>query len=107
MAKDLNRAEYFDVYRPLLTEKQCEIMEMYYFSDLSLGEISEETGITRQAAFNCIKKCEERLTELEKALGLMKKREEAKKELEKLKVFIEDNKPEEALELLEEMQKKL
>lgn len=107
MAKDLNRAEYFDVYRPLLTEKQCEIMEMYYFSDLSLGEISEETGITRQAAFNCIKKCEERLTELEKALGLMKKREEAKKELEKLKVFIEENKPGEALELLEEMQKKL
>ena len=107
MAKDLNRAEYFDVYRPLLTEKQCEIMEMYYFSDLSLGEISEETGITRQAAFNCIKKCEERLTELEKALGLLKKREEAKKELEKLKVFIEENKPGEALELLEEMQKKL
>ena len=52
---------------------------LYYFSDLSLGEISEETGITRQAAFNCIKKCEERLTELEKALGLLKKARGSKK----------------------------
>ena len=70
MAKDLNKADYYDIYKPLLTEKQCWIMEMYYFSDLSLSEISEETGITRQAAFNCIKKSEERLEELEKALSL-------------------------------------
>lgn len=56
MAKDLKIAEYYDIYKPLLTEKQCEIMEMYYFSDLSLSEISEETGNSRQAAFNSLKK---------------------------------------------------
>ncbi|MCM1055846.1 MAG: hypothetical protein NC394_10040 [Bacteroides sp.] len=107
MAKDLNLADYFDMYRPLLTEKQCGIMEMYYFSDLSLGEISEETGITRQAAFNCIKKCEERLTELENALGAVKKREEEKKTLDRLKLLIEKNDGEEALKLLEELKKTL
>lgn len=103
MAKDLNKAEYFDIYRPLLTDKQCEIMEMYYFSDLSLGEISQETGITRQAAFNCIKKCEERIEELEKALGLLKKRDNAKKDIAALKISIEQGDREAALEILERM----
>ncbi len=84
MSKDLKKADYYDIYSSLLTEKQRETMEMYYFSDLSLGEISEETGVTRQAAFNCIKKCEERLEELEQALGLLKKRQKALDLLDKL-----------------------
>lgn len=104
MAKDLNKAEYFDVYRPLLTDKQCEIMEMYYFSDLSLGEISEETGITRQAAFNCIKKCEERMSELEKALELLKKRDNAKKDISELANSIKSGDKEEALKILERLE---
>lgn len=107
MAKDLNKAEYFDMYGSLLTDKQREIMEMYYFSDLSLGEISEETGITRQAAFNCIKKSEERLTELEKALGLMKKRGEIKKACNELMGFIKENSTEKALEVLDRLQKEI
>lgn len=107
MAKDLNKAEYFDMYGSLLTDKQREIMEMYYFSDLSLGEISEETGITRQAAFNCIKKSEERLTELEKALGLMKKSGEIKKACNELKGFIKENSTEKALEVLDRLQREI
>lgn len=77
MAKDIGKADYYDIYGELLTEKQREIMEMYYFSDLSLGEISEETGSTRQAAFGCIKRCEDRFAELEKALGLLEKKKRA------------------------------
>lgn len=103
MAKDLIKAEYYDIYKPLLTEKQCEIMEMYYFSDLSLGEISEETGITRQAAFNSIKKSEERLNELEKALGLLKKRGEIKKISEKIRLAAGEKDMDTALKLLDEL----
>ncbi len=105
MAKDLNKADYYDIYKPLLTEKQCGIMEMYYFSDLSLSEISEETGITRQAAFNCIKKSEERLEELEKAFSLFKKREETKAVLEKLRLSISENNKEKALSLIDDLEK--
>ena len=75
MSKDLNLAILVDLYRPLLTEKQQETLEMYYDSDLSLGEISEETGITRQGVMNCVKKCEARLMELEEKMGLAKKLE--------------------------------
>lgn len=105
MAKDLNKADYYDIYKPLLTEKQCGIMEMYYFSDLSLGEISEETGITRQAAFNCIKKSEERLEELEKSLGLFKKREEIKEILKKLRSAVNENDLKNASALIGELDK--
>ena len=69
MAKDLHFTLLLDVYGPLLTEKQRETLDFYYNEDLSLGEISEETGITRQGVMNCIKKCEQRLLELEDALG--------------------------------------
>lgn len=107
MAKDLKKAEYYDIYRPLLTEKQCEIMEMYYFSDLSLSEISEETGSSRQAAFNSLKKSEERLEELEKALGLFKKRGEIKEILEKIRAQVGKNNAEAALELIDELDKSI
>lgn len=40
MAKDLNKADCYDIYKNLLTEKQQETMEMYYFSDLSLDRKS-------------------------------------------------------------------
>ena len=71
MAKDLENTILFDVYGSLLTEKQRETLEFYYNDDLSLGEISEETGITRQGVMNCIKTSEARLSELEEEMGLV------------------------------------
>ena len=69
MSKDLNLAILVDLYRPLLTEKQQETLEMYYDSDLSLGEISEETGITRQGVRDSIKRAECILLDLEAKIG--------------------------------------
>lgn len=84
MAKDLHFIMLFDVYGALLTEKQRETLDFYYNDDLSLGEISEETGITRQGVMNCIKKSEQRLSELENCLGVVKRFEELKSDIEKL-----------------------
>lgn len=89
MAKDLNFTMLLDVYGPLLTEKQIETLEYYYNDDLSLGEISEEMGITRQGVMNCIKKCEQRLTELEEAMGLVKRFTELKETVEQLEQAVE------------------
>ncbi|HBH94846.1 MAG TPA: DNA-binding protein [Ruminococcaceae bacterium] len=97
MPKDLKTVEYYDTYSPLLTERQREAMEMYYYSDLSLTEIAQETGVTRQAAFNTIKKSELRLCELENAMKLMEKRKKAEKNLDLLKPLLNDKKQGEKL----------
>lgn len=88
MAKDLHFTLLLDVYGPLLTEKQRETLDFYYNEDLSLGEISEETGITRQGVMNCIKKCEQRLLELEDALGLVERFTSLKADTERLEAAV-------------------
>ncbi len=59
-----------DFYGELLTPRQQQILELYYKDDLSLGEISSETDISRQAAHDTIKRSEETLEKLEGKLGL-------------------------------------
>jgi len=70
------------LYEKLLTEKQRELLEDYYNNDLSLSEIAENQGITRQAVRDNLKKGENNLFEYEEKLELMKKFEMQKKELE-------------------------
>lgn len=70
MAKDLNISVLLDFYSAALTEKQREMIEMYYNQDLSLAEITEHVGITRQGVRDSIKRGEATLVDLEKKLGL-------------------------------------
>ena len=51
------RTMLFDFYGELLTEKQREYFDLHYNADLSLAEIAESTGISRQTHFTC-KGCE-------------------------------------------------
>ena len=59
----------YDLYNPLLTERQRDVYEMRYFSDLSLAEIAEALGISRQAVHILANRTVERLETLEKDLG--------------------------------------
>ncbi|MGN0595874.1 MAG: sigma factor-like helix-turn-helix DNA-binding protein [Ruminiclostridium sp.] len=88
MPKDLNTTVLLDFYGSLLTEKQRETLSLYYEADLSLGEISEETGITRQGVLNCIKKSEAKLVELEEQLGLARRLHEVDKDIVQLERLI-------------------
>jgi predicted DNA-binding protein YlxM (UPF0122 family) len=72
LEKGVNISLLLDTYGPLLTERQCEIVSMYRNDDLSLGEISELTGITRQGVSECIRKAENALISYEEKLGLQK-----------------------------------
>ena len=61
LAKDLNIALLLDFYGELLTEKQRDMIELYYDEDLSLGEIAETAKITRQGVRDSIKRGEQQL----------------------------------------------
>lgn len=69
----------YDIYSGLLTEKQREYFEMYYFQDYSLGEIANYLNITRNAIFDQIKKASKQLEHFEEILSLKKKEEERNK----------------------------
>lgn len=64
----------YDFYGELLNDKQREYFEDYYFNNLSLGEISENTGLSRNAIHKNIKMAEEKLLFYEEKLELYKKR---------------------------------
>ena len=71
--KSINMVYLYDMYAPLLNDRQREILELYYNEDQSLAEISENVGITRQGVRDCIVKAEALLEGYEKALGLRAK----------------------------------
>lgn len=88
MKKNLGLNILLDVYGALLTERQRVTSELYYGEDLSLGEISAETGISRQAVMSCIHKSEKKLFELETKLGLVEKFRDLTEDIDKLEGLI-------------------
>lgn len=73
MEKDLRYAELFELYQDLLTERQREIFSCHYLLDLSLSEIAEPDGNTRQSVYAVIKTVKSKLDEYEKVLRLYEK----------------------------------
>lgn len=86
----------YDFYGELFNERQREYFEEYYFNNLSLAEIGEKLGVSRNAIHKVIQGVEEKLRFYEEKLGLYKKNkiiygimdrvedDKIKKELEKL-----------------------
>ena len=68
--KNMNIPYLLDFYGEVLSERSRSILEMYYDDDLSLAEIAENEGISRQGIRHIIKKGEEELFFLEEHLGL-------------------------------------
>ena len=81
MDKKLETSDLLDIYGELLTEKQRDMLELYYNDDLSLAEIAEHYEISRQGVHDSIKRGEETLREYERVLGLKAKQESYKQEL--------------------------
>ena len=69
VAKNLEISFLLDFYGDVLTEKQRDVMEQYYNDDLSLAEIADNFGITRQGVRDSIKRGEGILLELEQKVG--------------------------------------
>ena len=85
MSKNLEMCSLLDLYGALLTEKQADIMDLYYNDDLSLGEIADRLGISRQGVHDAVKRGEEVLWDYEKKLGLYTDRKKYEKDLLEIK----------------------
>lgn len=85
MSKDLNFSLLLDFYGTLLSRRQSDIMDLYYNEDLSLAEIAEDIGITRQGVRDAVKKSEHILTETENNLGLVKRFKLIEQKLDEVK----------------------
>ncbi len=64
-----------DIYGNVLSDRQKDVVDLYYNEDLSLAEISEHCGITRQGVRDAIRHAVEAILSLEAALGFSKKSE--------------------------------
>ena len=82
--KNLYLIPLFDIYGDMLTDTQKNIFDLYYNEDLSLGEISENIGISRQGVRDNIKRSEEILVNLENKLGFLKKSDDLSEKIENI-----------------------
>jgi hypothetical protein len=73
MEKKIKIGNLYEFYGQLLTDKQCEILDLYCIHDLSFGEIAEELGISRQGVYDTIKRAGKILDEYESKLELLKR----------------------------------
>lgn len=84
MAKNLEVTVLLDFYGDMLTEKQRSFIDLYYNEDLSLAEIAENEGITRQGVRDAIKRAEAQLFNMESKLGLVERFADTKRSLEEI-----------------------
>ncbi len=96
MGKDLYISALLDIYGEFLSEKQKNITDYYYNEDLSLSEIAENEGITRQGVNDLIKRSEAQLKAMEEKchyceniLKLKALAEEMRNGIEKTKEILE------------------
>ncbi|MCI9415351.1 MAG: YlxM family DNA-binding protein [Clostridiales bacterium] len=90
MAKNMEIALLFDFYGDMLTDKQRDVVELYYNDDLSLSEIAENEGITRQGVRDSIKRAEAQLLEMEDRLGLARRFRGMREGLEAIRAAAEE-----------------
>lgn len=74
----------YDFYGELLTESSKRLFEGYVLEDMSLSELSEETGISRQGIHDSVKRSVDKLRKYEDKLGLVRKFSDMKNEVKKI-----------------------
>lgn len=79
MEKIIERNLLFDFYGDLLTERQREIYQDAVYGDLSLSELADDYGISRQGIHDQIKRCDKLLDEYETKLHLVERFEKIKR----------------------------
>ena len=84
MEKSIHVSMLLEIYGKLLTDKQRDILDLYYNDNLSLSEIAEELGITRQGVHKNLVDAENKLFDYEEKLMILKNRLEKQEILENI-----------------------
>ena len=88
----LKRSMLLDYYGDLLTPRQRECYELHYNDDLSLSEIAEQCGISRQGAWDNIRRASDALEEMEEKTGLIRRLSETERRLRHLRQLLKEMK---------------
>ncbi len=80
----LMQSMLLDFYGELLTEKQRECYDLHYNEDLSLAEIAEQLGVSRQGVWDNIRRAEGAMRDMEEKTGLVARFSATQKVLERL-----------------------
>ncbi|MCR5389090.1 MAG: DNA-binding protein [Lachnospiraceae bacterium] len=86
----IKAADLYDFYGELLNDHQRKILEDYLINDLSLAEIAEDEGISRQGVHDLIRRCTKTLESYEDKLHLLLKFKEIKEKAEKVTSLTEE-----------------
>ena len=84
LKKTIKITMLFDFYGSMLTEKQKQIINSYFYNDLSLSEIADNIGISRQGVYDHLHRSEKSLKKYEANLGLLKKYNKIRKNINDL-----------------------
>lgn len=85
-------AKMLDIYGGILTQKQYDMLDSYYCSDLTMEEIAQNYEISKAAVHYAIKNAEDKIQKLEVQLHIMEKYDTVKKMSEKLKQDVASDK---------------
>ena len=84
------RSMLLDFYGELLTEKQRQCYDLHFNEDLSLAEIAEQCGVSRQGVWDNIRRAEAALKDVEEKTGLIRRFTETQEGLERLRGQLQD-----------------
>ena len=89
MEKIVEQGLLYDFYGELLTKHQRQVYEGIVYDNLSLGEIAQEEGISRQAVHDIVKRCDKTLQGYEEKLQLVAKFERIKDKVSRINCLSE------------------
>lgn len=90
MEKIVQQGILYDFYGELLTEHQKQVYEGLVYENMSLAEIADEQGVSRQAVHDLIKRTDKILLDYENKLGLIKRFEQIKDKISQMNSLLEN-----------------
>ena len=100
MDKSIRMSLLLEVYRNVLTERQADVVDLYYNQNLSLSEIAEDLKVTRQAVRKSIIEAEKNLVTFEEKLNIFEKQTKRQEIIDEILKTVKDKK---VVKLIEEL----
>ena len=105
METKVEQAYLYDFYGELLNQHQRKVYEDFFFNDLSLSEIAEEEGISRQGVHDLVRRCTRALEEYENKLHLVEKFMSVKEKVHEIDLLLENYEEQDEKELIKKVKK--